>query len=237
MTDSKYYCIVRKCNTSTTTIKQQLIFRDTPHSKHPPRWNGESKDCRRKEIILAPGEKVTKVCGRAGDIIDHLEIGTDRGQSITAGSSSGGAYFCSDNGADVCGLYGGFGGHLHNIGFIYRKTEVGGGSCSTSTSAAGSGSAAASSAESGSEKPGNVVCVDGVCRFEPKERVVAGGSSSTAEGAGKPAPASPSPLTAEGKAAMQARIKLLFDQFVREGKAPNDAAAMALKEVGKEQNK
>eukprot|EP00392_Amoebophrya_sp_AT5.2_P009423 g9451.t1 len=222
----------------------QLIFRDIPVSKHPPRWSGESKDCSRKEIVLQPGEKITKVCGRAGDIIDHLEIATDKGQTVTAGSSTGGAYFCSDSGADVCGLYGGYGGHLHNIGFIYRKAAVGGGAgaggCSssggtTSAAAASSGGveneAAApsnntSSATSTSDnKPGNVVCVDGVCRFEPKERV--------APAAAAPAPASP-PTTEESKAAMQARIKVLFDQYVKDGKAPNEAAALALRDVGRE---
>ncbi|CAD7936148.1 unnamed protein product [Amoebophrya sp. A120] len=128
----------------------QLIYRDVPSSKHPPRWNGDAADCKRKEITLAPGERIVKVCGGAGAIVDRLEIHTSAGQQISAGASTGGEKFCFE-GKDICGLYGGFGGHVHNIGVVYRKEQEKE-AAQTTTSTVDTTSASSASSTSATEK-------------------------------------------------------------------------------------
>ena len=44
-------------------------------------------------LKLAEGEYVTRVSGRAGNLIDHLKIETNLGNSVAAGQSTGGNPF------------------------------------------------------------------------------------------------------------------------------------------------
>jgi len=75
-----------------------------------------------KETVLnfETGEFITEISGRAGDVIDFLEIKTNMNRSIRAGGNGGSPFsFTKPYGTQFVGFYGGVGGHLHNIGIIY----------------------------------------------------------------------------------------------------------------------
>lgn len=69
------------------------------------------------EMHFAPDEHITKITGRAGDLIDQISFHTNKGNSQTFGSSSGGhAFTLNEHGKVVKSFTVGFGGHLHFIG-------------------------------------------------------------------------------------------------------------------------
>ena len=70
-----------------------------------------------QDIVLAPGEYIQRIHGRAGDLIDHLEFVTSTGRTQAFGTSTGGTPFdLQVPGQVVKGFTLGFGGHLHVIG-------------------------------------------------------------------------------------------------------------------------
>ena len=70
-----------------------------------------------QDFVLAPGEYIQSVTGRAGDLIDYICFTTTTGRTQAFGSSTGGDPFnLSVPGQVVKGFTVGFGGHLHNIG-------------------------------------------------------------------------------------------------------------------------
>lgn len=77
-------------------------------------------------IHLAPGENITKIKGKHGDIMDHLEFHTSHGHKHKFGSSKGGHGFNQDpkDGDVLKGLVTGWGGHLHFIGSYWAKPYV-----------------------------------------------------------------------------------------------------------------
>ena len=69
------------------------------------------------EMVLDYDEHITKITGRAGDLIDQITFHTNKGRSQQFGSSTGGSAFTlSEHGKVVKGFTVGFGGHLHFIG-------------------------------------------------------------------------------------------------------------------------
>jgi len=71
-------------------------------------------------LILAQGEFITEVSGTQGEVIDSLEIKTNFGKFLRVGGYSGNPYrFNIPYNTQIVGFYGGFGGHLHNLGVYY----------------------------------------------------------------------------------------------------------------------
>ncbi len=69
------------------------------------------------DFVLAPGEYITEVHGRAGDLVDLLGFKTSMGRTQTFGTSHGGHHFSlSYAGKVVRGFRVGFGGSMHFIG-------------------------------------------------------------------------------------------------------------------------
>lgn len=80
------------------------------------------------DFVLSPGENITEVHGRAGDLIDMLGFKTNFGRSQTFGTSHGGHHFSlSVHGKVVKGFRVGFGGHLHYIGAHFGHESFSGG--------------------------------------------------------------------------------------------------------------
>lgn len=71
-----------------------------------------------QDFVLGPGEYITQVSGRAGDLIDYLCFHTNTGRTQAFGNPTGGNPFSlqAPAGHAVRGFTVGFGGHLHNIG-------------------------------------------------------------------------------------------------------------------------
>ena len=68
-----------------------MVFEDltTKVEKVQPRRLNSEEETEKVELILDADETVRKVTGRAGAIIDHLCIVTNKGRKITAGKGSG----------------------------------------------------------------------------------------------------------------------------------------------------
>ena len=70
-----------------------------------------------QDLILAEGEYLTRVHGRAGDIMDYVVFETNTGRQQAFGASGGGDPFdLHVEGKYIKGFTCGFGGHLHFIG-------------------------------------------------------------------------------------------------------------------------
>jgi len=73
---------------------------------------------------LGPEEFIENIKVRSGGVIDYLELGTTKNRIIAKGGKGGGSdrpY--SFKGRIVVGTHGGYGGHLHNIGFYVAPKE------------------------------------------------------------------------------------------------------------------
>jgi len=67
----------------------QLFFQDGESE-----WAGEKQFANEgsfKELVLKPGDFVTKVVARTGDWCDRLEFHTKKGQKLAAGGTGGNA--------------------------------------------------------------------------------------------------------------------------------------------------
>jgi len=72
---------------------------------------------------LFPEEFLIDVKVRSGDVIDYLGFQTSRNRLIAKGGKTGSERPFSFNGKVVVGMHGGYGGHLHNIGFYLAPKE------------------------------------------------------------------------------------------------------------------
>jgi hypothetical protein len=65
-------------------------------------------------------DQVVAIRGRAGAIIDHLEVVTRKGKQLSLGSSAGGTAFQLEAppGKMIVGFFGAKGGHMHNVGLV-----------------------------------------------------------------------------------------------------------------------
>merc|ERR1712096_579571 len=70
------------------------------------------------ELELDPDERIVRVSGRAGDLMDYLKIETNKGKVLEGGNPKGGKPFVIVDGATISGFRGGYGGDLHNIDVI-----------------------------------------------------------------------------------------------------------------------
>ncbi|CAD7966194.1 unnamed protein product [Amoebophrya sp. A25] len=227
----------------------QLVFDGVALSKHPPRWDFNDKECEKRELLLDSDEHISTVKGNAGLILDHLNITTNKGRTITAGSSGGGQPFQFKEG-HIVGLLGGYGGHVHNIGVRYAKTgpEAPGAGRTTRVSSQGqsalggssSSSKQAAAKETQVQEQG-MVCEGGVCRLVPASSstsTTAGAASSFQPGT-RASASSSSGATSSTKQvdpqAVRARIKEIFRELTEVGKMkPNEAAAEALNRASEE---
>jgi len=74
-------------------------------------------------LVLESGEYIVDVSGKLGEIIDSMEIRTNRGRVLRHGGNGGHTTFrfSIPSNSQIVGFYGGFGGHLHNIGIFYTS--------------------------------------------------------------------------------------------------------------------
>jgi len=74
-------------------------------------------------LVLESGEYVVDVSGRHGDVIDSLEIRTNRGRVLRHGGNGGHIpfRFSIPSNSQIVGFHGGVGGHLHTIGVYYAS--------------------------------------------------------------------------------------------------------------------
>ncbi len=211
----------------------QLQYR-SQSSPNPARIaNANESGVQKLELTLDADEHITRISGRSGAIIDHLQVLTSKNRTLKAGKSQGGSHFQTDLG-EIQGIWGGYGGHLHNIGVYYAKSGASaGGTCSTG---AGVGAASAPPA------PGTGVstsCGAGGNDANTSKSCTnnAGDSSCAQKDSLRCATADSSKTTISGdgevstRKTVQEQIKELFAVYVKEGMAPNDAAAKALKVV------
>jgi len=74
---------------------------------------------------LGPEEFIEYIKVRSGGVIDYLEFGTSKNRIIAKGGKGGGDRPYSLEGKVVVGTFGGYGGHLHNIGlYVAPKEQV-----------------------------------------------------------------------------------------------------------------
>lgn len=78
-----------------------------------------------QDFIMGEGEYLTRVHGRAGDLIDFLTFQTNTGREQSFGNSEGGDPFdLQIEGKYINGFTCGFGGHLHFIGAHFGDLMV-----------------------------------------------------------------------------------------------------------------
>ena len=80
-----------------------------------------------RTYTLASGEYINSAVVHSGGVVDGLFLRTTKGKELSMGAKGGSKQtveFSCDNPV-VIGFFGGFGGHLHNIGFYYAsKSEI-----------------------------------------------------------------------------------------------------------------
>jgi len=76
-----------------------------------------------QDFYLSENEHIIKAEFRTGDTIDQLKFYTNKQRVISKGGNTGHPWPCSFEGKAVVGTFGGFGGHLHNIGFYVAPME------------------------------------------------------------------------------------------------------------------
>jgi len=72
---------------------------------------------------LSPEELIVNAKVRSGQIVDYLEFQTNLNRIIAKGGRGGSERPYPFNGKVVVGMHGGYGGHLHNIGFYLAPRE------------------------------------------------------------------------------------------------------------------
>jgi len=72
---------------------------------------------------LEDDEYITKVDVRSGGIVDQLTFYTNKDRMIRKGGPGGDFAECNVEGKVIVGTHGGFGGHLHNIGFYLASVH------------------------------------------------------------------------------------------------------------------
>ncbi|CAD7935691.1 unnamed protein product [Amoebophrya sp. A25] len=111
-------------------IQTKYSKRENPSAKA---MIGNEDDKNKHELILEPGEYITQVSGRSGAWLDTITIVTNRGNTMTAGTSAGGNPFVFNAGPNkaITGFYGGFGMFLQNLGVRIQKLDEGAECCAS----------------------------------------------------------------------------------------------------------
>ena len=97
----------------------EICYRSNGINTPPVRHMGsgsQGRNLRNAVLNLAPGEFITEITGRAGNIIDFIKISTSYGQKIELGGYGGNPFGNLVNaGSRIVGFGGGINGHLHNL--------------------------------------------------------------------------------------------------------------------------